>query len=180
MISRIRVNLDVIEAMLYFWQAVNDRENISELYIYDITAMDGLTLAYDEEFNAESVRRALSAIKNREVFSRSSRKEGRFYNNNLWMMEDLGYTNLMAAPIKILNLESLVDSLNTKYPEVRYEELEVIFSPLHLDDYIIKNNKLIINFFRVKPGDLDDFSYIGEAELKKFIEEKLEELLSNA
>lgn len=178
MISTIKVNLNAIEAMLYFWQAVNDRENISEMYIYDITAMPGLTLAYDTEFNEESVRRALSAIKNREIFKANSKKEGRFYNNNLWMMEDLEYTNSMVAPIKTLNLNSLLETLNNKFPSSSVQELEVVFSPLHLEEYLIAENKLVINFFRVKPSDFDDNTYIGEKELKTYILEKLEELLS--
>lgn len=176
MINRIKVNLEVVEAMLYFWQAVNDRENVSEMFIYDVAAMPGLALTYEDEFNEESVRRALSAIKNREIFSRNSKKEGRFYNNNLWMMEDLSYTNTMVAPLKKLNLESLSAELNSKYPASGYEELEVIFSPLHLEDYLIKENKLIINFFRVKPGEND--TSIGDMKLTAYIKEKLEELLS--
>lgn len=177
MISRIKVNLDAIEAMLYFWMATKDKENISEMFIYDIVAMPGLALIYDDEFSEESVRRALSAIKNREIFSSNNRKEGRFYNNNLWMMEDLGYTNLMVTPLKVLNLEYLIEILNPKYIDSKYEELEVIFSPMHLDEYVIKDNKLIINFFRVKPSDFDDSTYIGEKELKVYLEEKLKELL---
>jgi hypothetical protein len=178
MLNSIKVNLEAIEALLYFWNAVNDRENISEMFIYDIAAMPGLTLAYDDEFNEESVRRSLSAIKNREIFSRDNRKEGRFYNNNLWMMEDLEYTNLMVAPIKKLNLEFLIGNLNSKYPTSAFEQLEVIFSPFHLDEYIIKDNKLIINFFRVKPSDFDDSTFIGDKEIKQYITEKLEELIS--
>lgn len=176
MISRIKVNLEAIEAMLYFWQAVNDRENISEVFIYDIAAMPGLALTYEDEFNEESVRRALSAIKNREIFSRNSKKEGRFYSNNLWMMEDLSYTTSMVTPLKRLNLEFLTQELSAKYPDSKYEELEVIFSPLHVEDYLIKDNRLIINFFRVKPTEGDTF--IGDTELKQYAKEKLEELLS--
>lgn len=178
MINSIKVNLNAIEAMLYFWQAVNDRENVSEMFIYDVTTMPGLTLAYDIEFNEESVRRALSAIKNREIFTSNNRKEGRFYNNNLWMMEDLEYTNLMVTPLKKLNLNFLVESLNTKYPNSKFQELEVIFSPLHLDEYLISDNKLIVNFFRVKPSDFDDNTFIGDKELITYLSEKLEEILS--
>lgn len=178
MINAIKVNLNAIEALLYFWQAVNGRENVSEMFIYDVTTMPGLTLTYDSEFNEESVRRALSAIKNREIFTSNNRKEGRFYNNNLWMMEDLEYTNLMVTPIKKLNLNSLIESLNSKYPNSKFEELEVIFSPLHLDEYLIVQNKLIVNFFRVKPSDFDENTFIGEKELTTYLAEKLEELLS--
>lgn len=178
MISRIKVNLEAVEAMLYFWQAANDKENVSETFFYDVADMPGLKLAYDDEFNGESVRRALSAIKNREIFTRNNKKEGRFYNNNLWMMEDLEYTNLMAAPIKKLNLAYLVDILNKKYPSCSYEELEVIFAPLHVDEYLIKDNKLVINFFKVKPSDFDDNTFIGQTELKEYIQNKLEELIN--
>ncbi|MCM0649140.1 hypothetical protein NBE98_12215 [Clostridium swellfunianum] len=179
MITSIKLNLETIEAMLYFWNAVKDRENVSEMFIYDLTSMQGLTLAYDANFTEESVRRALSALKNREIFSRSSREEGRFYNNNLWMMEDLEYTNLMVAPIKKLNLDYLIDELNSKFPNSKYNELEVYFSPLHLDEYLIKDNKLIINFFRVKPSDFDENTFVGDKELRAYIKEKLEELLNN-
>ncbi|MGB7606674.1 MAG: hypothetical protein WBL93_14480 [Lutisporaceae bacterium] len=179
MLNRIKVNLESIEAMLYFWQAVNDRENLSESYIYDIAAMPSFSIAYDDEFNEESVRRALSAIKNREVFSRNNQKEGRFYNNNLWMMEDLSYTGAMITPVKKLNLDSSLAGLNSKYPATKAEELEVIFAPLHLDEYFIKGNKLVINFFRVKPDLMDEsMTFIGDTEIKEYIKEKLEELLN--
>lgn len=179
MLNRIKVNLEAIEAMLYFWQAVNDRENLSESYIYDIAAMPSFSIAYDDEFHEESVRRALSAIKNREVFSRNNQKEGRFYSNNLWMMEDLSYTGAMITPVKKLNLDSSLAGLNSKYPAAKFEELEVIFAPLHLDEYFIKENKLVINFFRVKPDLMDEsMTFIGDKEIKEYIKEKLEELLN--
>ncbi len=179
MITSIKLNLETIEALLYFWNAVKDRENVSEMFIYDLTSMQGLTLAYDNNFTEESVRRALSALKNREIFSRNTREEGRFYNNNLWMMEDLEYTNLMVTPIKKLNLDFLVEDLNAKFPNSKYSELEIYFSPLHLEEYFIKDNKLVINFFRVKPSDFDDSAFIGDKELKAYVQEKLEELLSS-
>jgi hypothetical protein len=178
MINSIKLNLETIEAMLYFWNAVKDRENVSEMFIYDLTSMEGLKLAYTANFNEESVRRALSALKNREIFSRDTREEGRFYNNNLWMMEDLEYTNTMVAPVKRLNLDFLVSELNSKFPSSKYSELVVYFSPLHIDEYFIKDNKLVINFFRVKPSDFDDNTFIGDKELKSYIQEKLEDLLS--
>jgi len=177
MIQRIKVNLDVVEAMLYFWQSTNDREKVSEQFIFDVTEMPGLKYTYDNEFNSESVRRALSAVTNREIFSSANRKEGRFYNNNLWMMEDLGYTDMMVEPLKKLNLEALVDELNDCEGNKNFEELEVIFSPLHLDEYLITGNKLIINFFRVKPSDVDENTCIGDEEITEFIAAKLKELI---
>ena len=137
MLQTIKKNVDVLEAMLYFWQATSEREKVAEVFFYDVAKMDAFKIAYDEEFNEESVRKVLSAIKNREILSDGNKKEKRFWNNNL----------------------------------------EVVFSPLHLDEYFIKENKLVINFFRVKPSDIDDNVFIGEKELKSYIEEKLVELL---
>lgn len=164
--------------MLFFWQSTKDKQKVSELFIYNVTEMSGLKYAYDALFNSESVRRALSAIKNREIFSGTNRQEGRFYNNNLWMLEDLGLTERMAQPIKQLNLEFLVEKLNASQGSKNFSELEVIFSPLHLDEYLIRNNKLIINFFMVRPSDIDETVFLGEKEVSAFIEEKLKEVIN--
>jgi len=177
MIQSVNVNLDAVEAMLFFWQSTKDRQKVTEQFIYELTDMFGLKYAYDKDFNSESVRRTLSAIKNREVFTSINRQEGRFYNNNLWMLEDLNYTDMMVLPIKKLNLNFLVEKLNDSQDSKDFKELEVIFSPLHLDAYLIKNNKLIINFFMVRPSDINETVFLGETELLVFIEEKLRELM---
>ena len=177
MLQRIKVNLEAVEAMLYFWQAASEKENVAEKFFYDVADMSGLTCAYDDEFNGESVRRALSAIKNREPFV-GNKKERVFWNNNMWMMEDFEYTNAMASPVKKLNLDKLVVKLSGELGADKYEELEVIFSPLHSDEYIIKGNKLVINFFRVKPDFVQDKTFIGDIELSEYIELKLKELIN--
>ena len=177
MIKRVNVNLDAVEAMLFFWQSTKDRQKVTEQFIYELTDMLGLKYAYNKDFNSESVRRALSAIKNREIFTSMNRQEGRFYNNNLWMLEDLDYTDRMVLPIKKLNLKFLIEKLSAFQGSENFQELEVVFSPLHLDAYLIKNNKLILNFFMVRPSDIDETVLLGETELLAFIEEKLKELM---
>ncbi|WP_338471389.1 hypothetical protein R4Z10_01010 [Niallia sp. XMNu-256] len=178
MIQRIRVNLEEIESMLYFWQATNDREKVAESYLHEIASMRGLTTSYDDEFNAESVRKVLSAITNREILSQKTKKEARFWNNNMWMMEDLSHTDTMVKPLKKLNIDDMVEVIKDAEGSSKYEELEVRFSPLHMDEYLIKGNMLIINFFRVLPSFEDEESAtIGGKQIKDFIKEKLEELL---
>lgn len=179
MLQNIKIDLESIEAMLYFWQATSEKENISEMFFYDVAAMKGLKLCYDDEFNDESVRRVLSAIKNRELLSNATKKELRFWNNNMWMLEDLEYTNLMVSPVKKLNLDNLTPILKEKFPNSKYETLEVIFAPLHVDEYLIKDNCLIINFFRVKPSDFDDTTSIGDKLIADYILEKLTQLLNS-
>ncbi|WP_291632368.1 hypothetical protein [Clostridium sp.] len=177
MLQRIKVNLEAVEAMLYFWQAASEKENIAEKFFYDVADMQALSCAYDEEFNGESVRRALSAIKNREPFV-GNKKELKFWNNNMWMMEDFEYTNAMVQPLKKLNLSNLVGKLAEVAGTNKHDEIEVLFAPLHSDEYIIIGNKLVINFFRVKPDFVEDKIFIGEKELNEYIEEKLNELIN--
>lgn len=177
MIKNIKVDLDTVEAMLYFWQACSEKEKVSEKFINDFANMPVMKSIYEEDFNEESVRKVLSAVTNRELLSSKTKKEGRFWNNNMWMMEDMEYTNFMVHPIKVLNLLPLIDKLNAKISNPKYEELEVIFVPLHITEYYIKGNKLILNFFRVKPDDLGETSFIDDKNISDFIEEKLTELL---
>lgn len=176
--ERIKVNLDVIEGMLYYWQATSEKEKVGEAYLNDIANMPAMKLIYDDEFTEESVRRALSAISNREMFAGENKKEGRFWNNNMWMLEDLGYTDMMVSPIKTLNLSILTEKLKDAENSSKYEEIEVIFVPDHLEVYRIVDNKLIINFFRVKPSLYDESTSIEEKDIVDFIEEKIIELLS--
>ncbi|MBB6445572.1 TDE2712 family protein [Bacillus benzoevorans] len=178
MVQRIKLNLEEIESMLYFWQASNDKEKVAESFLHEVAAMKGITASYDDEFNAESVRKVLSAITNREILSQKTQKEARFWNNNMWMMEDLSYTDTMVKPLKLLNIDDMAEDVKNAEGSSRYEELEVRFSPLHMDEYIIKGNRLIINFFRVMPSAEDgESATIGGKQIKEFIKEKLEELL---
>ena len=130
-------------------------------------------------FNSDSVRRVLSAISNREVLNSESKKERRFWNFNMWMLEDLGFTEMMVLPVKRLNLNILVNKLNETHGDSKFEELKVIFVPGLEEEYSIVEDKLIINFFKIK-ADLyeEDKVTIGELPLVDYIEEKLKELLS--
>jgi len=178
MVQAIKLNLEEIESMLYFWQATNDKEKVAETYLHEIASLPGLSSSYDSEFNGESVRKVLSAITNREILSQKTKKESRFWNNNMWMMEDLSYTDSMVKPLKKLNIDDLVEKVKSVEGSSNYNELEVRVSPLHVDDYIIKGNMLVINFFRVMPSLEDEGkTTIGGIEIKEYIKEKLEELL---
>jgi len=171
MIQRVKINLDAVESLLYFWQATSEKEKVNERFMNDVSEMEGYKYIYDEEFTKESLRKILSAVTNKEIFASQNRKEGRFWNNNLWMLEDLGYTDMMVSPLKHLNLEDLAANLKEINTDKKYEEIEVIFVPAHLDDYYVTGNKLIINFFKLRPED--GTLFIGEKGLVDFIEEKI-------
>ncbi|MFV0498679.1 MAG: hypothetical protein ACK5NF_01395 [Bacilli bacterium] len=132
-----KLNLEVIEMMLFFWHSTKDKEKVSDIYLNDIANREEMKIVYNDEFDAESVRKVLSAITNREVLSSRTKTEGLFWNNNMWMTEDLGVTQAMIDPIKALNLD-----------EFDFDG-EVIFVPGHSDVYYLDGNKLYINFFKV-------------------------------
>lgn len=177
MLQRIKINMDVMETMLYFWQSTSEREKVSEKYLNDLAKMPGLSYTYDDEFNAESVRKVLSAITNHEPFLSKVKKESRFWNNNMWMLEDLAYMDSIIQPLKKLNLDHLVDEINKAVPAGRYEEVEVFFSPLHLEDCYMVENRLIINFFMIIP-DFEGNLKVGELTLVEYIKEKIAELIT--
>lgn len=165
--ANIVVKNEILEMMLYIWDSVSQREKIGEAFILEVADHKDIQYLYGENFTKESVRKVLSAISNRELINKPTKEESRFWNNNMWMLEDLEFTNLMVAPVKTLNLNDIKDKL-TK------EEYEVIFIPGHIDEFYIDGNKLIINFFKVMI-DMNDFSKITIAEkpFKEYIEEKL-------
>jgi len=173
MLKNITLNLEAIEALHFFWIAASEKDHVDEKFFHDLGEMDAVKLCYDEEFTAESVRRALSAIKNREPFS-GNKDERKFWNLNMWAMEDLELTAMMITPIKQLNLDELVSKMPS---DCKYETLEVYFSPIHNDEYRIIDNKLLINFFRIRTSFVDDSVTINDLSLEQYIEEKLLEAL---
>ncbi|MDO5690768.1 MAG: hypothetical protein Q4G61_11010 [Tissierellia bacterium] len=149
MLKRIEINLEPLEILLYYWSAVADREKVAESFFTDVANMDSVKAVLDDQFDAESIRKVLSAIQNREKLSGATKPELKFWNNNMWMMEDLEMPQMMSAPIKKMNLNTYVEELNQEFPNFDREEITVYFAPLHLETYYITNDMLIINFFRI-------------------------------
>ncbi|MFV0424887.1 MAG: hypothetical protein ACK5K7_04940 [Bacilli bacterium] len=161
-----KINLELIEMMLFFWHSTKDKEKVSDIYLNDVASREEMKVLFNDEFDAESVRKVLSAITNREVLSSRTKTEGLFWNNNMWMSEDLGVTQAMIDPIKALNLDDVEANA------------EVIFVPGHSKLYYIDGNKLYINFFKVMVdvfGGTMDVTIDG-MEPKDFILSKIKEM----
>lgn len=171
MVKNINLNLEAIEALHFFWIAASEKDQVDEKFFHDLGEMAACQLMYDDEFTAESIRRALSAIKNREPFS-GNKKERKFWNLNMWAMEDLELTAMMINPIKKLNLNHLIEKLQ----DSKYETLEVYFSPLHDEEYKIIDNKLLVNFFRIQTSFMDDSVMINNMPIEDYLESKLKEI----
>lgn len=176
MIKQIELNLEAIESMLYLWSALSEKEKIAESFFVDVANMYPIKAIMTEDFNEESVRKVLSAIQNRELLSDATKEEKRFWNNNMWMMEDLELPNMMAKPIKVLNVNHLIEKLNKEFPNTEKEVLKVYIAPLHLLDHYIIDGNLIINFFRIMLPDGENAFIEGKA-IDEYIFEKLKEVL---
>ncbi|MSU00743.1 hypothetical protein [Tissierella pigra] len=174
MVKTIKTNFDTVEMMLFIWQSIADREKVVDSFFIDVANKEDMKYLYDEEFNEESVRKVLSAISNREMLNNSSKKERKFWNNHMWMLEDLENMNNMVRPVKTLNLDDVKEKLPK---DAKFEELEVIFIPGHEAEYYVDGNKLIINFFRIMVDPMDQTKVnISGKPLKEYIEERLMEI----
>ena len=156
----IKVNVEAMEAMMYFWEASKHKEKVNERYINDLASLRPMELVYDEEFDRESVCRVLSAITNREPFAPASRQEGRFFSNNLWMLEDMALPQEMMSHIKTLNLDDLAAELNPS--DVNGRTIVVYFAPLHLEPAYRFADALVLNFFRIQPDFAGGALFDGE------------------
>lgn len=134
----IKINNEVVEMMLYFWQSASEGQKVAESFIIDVANRDEMKLIYNDKFDEEAVRRVLSSITNKELLNGGSPEEKRFWNNNMWMMEDMGVVEAMVDPIKHLNLD-----------DVETDKKELIFVPGHVDEYYDLEDKLVVNFFKV-------------------------------
>jgi len=162
----LKMNLETLEAMDFFWAALKDRERIADLFIQEVTTMEGYRLSYDEEFTSESVRRVMSALANREPFKSTNKKEGRLYSNHLWMMDDLGLEKAMIQPVKQLNVEHLRQDLSTSLP---YTEIQIHVVPLHLNAHKVSKNNILLNFFKIQLGEEENTVTIEGLPLDQYI-----------
>ncbi|TJX15235.1 hypothetical protein E9840_04025 [Tissierella creatinini] len=165
--AKIIIKNDVLELFLYMWDSIAQRQKISESILFEVADHKDMKYLYDDDFSKDSLRKVLSAISNRELLNNITKKESRFWSNNMWMLEDMEFTNSMIKPVKQLNLDDLRDKLSK-------DEYEVIFIPGHIDEYYIDGNKLVINYFKIMTDMFDNTpARIGDKPLKEYIEEKL-------
>lgn len=168
---KININTEVVEMMIFFWSSVAEKEKVAEPYIISVAERPEMKLIYDDEFKEEGVRSVLSAISNRELLNGGSKRDKRFWNNNMWMMEDLGVMEAMIAPMKQLNLQEDEANLSTKSG---YDEVNVIFVPGTTDFFKVVGNNLVVNFFKIAVdifGGTGEVTFDGKT-LKEAIEEK--------
>lgn len=176
MIDSITVNLDTLEMMIFIWQSVAEKEKVGDSFLCEVAEKEDMKYLYNTNFSKDSIRKVLSAISNRELLNNPTKEESRFWNYNMWILEDLDNMNFMCNPVKKLNLNDIKDNL--KDIETDYDKVEVVFIPGHVDEYYIDGNKIVINFFKLVVDFMDTTKVnISGKPLKEYVEEKIEEAL---
>ncbi|QRN86598.1 hypothetical protein JR334_05135 [Clostridia bacterium] len=162
----VKTNLKAVESMLVFWSMVSEKEKVSDLFIQDLADMDEFKASFDSEFTKDSFTKILSAVSNKELLNGMSKKEGRFWNYNLWMLEDMEFVAQMVDPLKKLNLDSLEAS----------GDVEVVFVPMNMQESFINDGKLYINFFKTMYNEFEETTNIDGKEISAYIQEKIAEM----
>lgn len=181
-LKNIKLDMQAVENMLFFWNMIGEREKVSEIYILTVAELEQYRGIYDTEFDNISVRKVMSALSNREVFRGDNRKESRFWVDNLWMLEDVKYTMDIVGPIKRLHLDDLVQKINKSVKnESVYETLNVVVVPFYNQTSLVRNNTLYINFFKALPerGKSQEL-LLDKLPIKEYILQQLTELVERA
>lgn len=167
---RVKIDTKILETMLFIWASLSDREKIADTFLIDLANDPNMAAQYDENFNADSVRKVLSAISNRERMNNPTKKESRFWNNNMWMMEDPLFPESMLRPVKTLS--------PTAFEGEGDKEVNLVFYPGTTETYFIKGNTLFINFFTIRANAFDENApaTIEDLEVDEFIKQKLAEI----
>jgi len=139
--ANIKTNLNGLEIMLFFWNSVMAREKLNESFLNDLCTMKEFSYIYNEDFNSESLRRALSALNNKEPFS-GNKVERKFYSNNLMILEYIDEVQPTIDTIKKLNLNKLEKEAS--------EDIEIIIVPGTSGNIQKHNNVLLVDFFSLK------------------------------
>lgn len=167
-----RVNIDtkILETMLFIWASLSDREKIADTFLIELANDPNMSAQYGEEFDENSVRKVLSAISNRERLNAPTKKESRFWNNNMWMMEDPLFPESMLRPVKTLSPSVFEDGED--------KEVNLVFYPGTTETYFVKGNTLYVNFFMIRTNAFEEDGpvTIEDKPFEEFIKEKLQEV----
>lgn len=175
MLKSIKVNFDIIEMLQFYWESIASRDKVVDSYFAEVAAKPAMKSVYNEEFTNESVRKVLSAIMNRERVNNPTKQESKFWNNNMWMLEDLDNMRNMLQPIKVLNL----DELKEEVKDSKYEELIIDVVPGTDFIYKVDENVITLNFFRIIADFMNpEILKIDGVPLRESIKAKAVEVIS--
>lgn len=132
-----KIGFELIEMMSFFWEQVASREKIQDAYLVEMAEKPEMKLLYGDNFTPDSFRKVLSAISNKELLSAPTKAESRFWNLNMWMLEDLDNMRAMLDKVKKLNLDDVKSDKN------------LIFIPGHLEESYEDDRNVYLNFYKI-------------------------------
>jgi len=141
-LHNIKVNLNGLEIMVFFWNSIISKEKVNEAFINDLCSMKEFSFIYDGEFNNDSLRTILSALTNKEPY-KASKKEMKFYSNNLRVLEYIDEVLPTIHAIKKLNVDMLSQKLDSNINEI-------IVTPGTSNAITKSENALIVDFFAIR------------------------------
>lgn len=164
----VKINYEVVEMLVFVWEQVKDRLKVQDTYFIEVANRPELSVIYTDDFTKDSFRKVLSAISNRELISVPTKAESRFWNLNMWILEDLENMRNMLAKVKKINL----DDIKTD------EEINVYFIPAHLEESYVDGKNLYINFYKIFVNHEDPAkANINGIEFEEYVRNKVLELL---
>ena len=175
MLKTIKINFETIELMDFYWQTAAKRQKLADSYLLDIANRPEMQTIYQDDFNANSVRKVLSAVINYEPVNEPTEKELEFYQSNKFFADDPGNVELTLPTIKTLNVDEYKELFSG---ETKFEEVQINFIPTYEMVDKIEGNTLTINFFKLGI-DFSDFEtvIIESKALKEYLQEKLSQIL---
>lgn len=153
-LKHIVINYEVIELLDFFWNTVARREKASDIFIMEIANRPEMQAIYGEGFDAESVRKCLSAVNNYEAINNPTAEEQVFFNYNKFNADDPGNVSMTLPKVKTLN----VDEAKALVGEAsQYETIKVNFVPAYDMIYRIDGDTISLNYFKIVTdwADLD-------------------------
>ncbi len=160
----VKINYEVVEMMVFFWEQVADRAKVQDAYFVEMAEKPELAVIYSDEFTKDSFRKVLSAINNRELMSAPTKAESRFWNVNMWILEDLENMRNMISKVKKLNLDDVKTA----------EDVSLYFIPAHLEPCYTEGNKLYVNFYKIMVDYMDpEKAKIDGVEFEEYVREKI-------
>lgn len=73
--AKIVIKREILEMMLYIWDSVHQKEKIADSFFIGLADETDMKYLYDEDFTKESVRKVLSAISNRELLNKPTKRK---------------------------------------------------------------------------------------------------------
>lgn len=176
MLKSFKINFEVIELMDFYWQTAARRGKLADSYLLDVANRPEMQAIYTDGFDANSVRKVLSAVINYEPVNEATEKELEYYNYNKFFADDPGNVVMALPTVKTLNINELLSDFQG---ETKFDTVQINFVTAYDMVDKIDGNVLTVNFFKLGI-DFSDFETVlieGKA-LKEYIHDKLAEMLA--